>query len=172
MRYSTCVFFCVKILGIDPGLATIGFSFLQEKKLIDFGVITTPSGLEFSQRLVQINEDISELLEAFQPDLVAVEQLFFVQNVTNGLAVAHARGVLLHAFASRGIPLLEVSPKDVKLAVCGYGNAEKRQVQYAIQKIFQLPQIPKPDDAADAIAVAYWASANTQQKLFLTNKRK
>lgn len=154
----------MKILGIDPGLATIGFALLEEKELIDFGVITTPAGLDLPQRLLQISEDITEILQEFSPDLVAVEQLFFVQNVTNGIAVAHARGVLLQAFALRGVPLLEVSPKDVKLAVCGYGNAEKIQVQTAVKKIFQLSKIPQPDDAADAIAIAYWGQQNQNLK--------
>lgn len=155
----------MKILGIDPGLATIGFSFLENEKLIDFGVITTSAGLPLSERLLQISTDIAELVSDFRPDVAAVEELFFVQNVTNGIAVAHARGVLLQCFAHEGVRLLEVSPKDVKLAVCGYGNAPKIQVQSAIQQIFQLKSIPRPDDAADAIAIAYWASQQNNQLL-------
>ncbi len=148
----------MKILGIDPGLATIGFAFLESNKLVDFGVISTESGSELPNRLFQISQDFRELLASQRPDIAAVEQLFFVQNVTNGIAVAHARGVVLQILAEEGIPIFEVSPKDVKIAVCGYGNAPKDQVQRAVQQIFQLKSIPRPDDAADAVAVAYWAS--------------
>ena len=150
----------MKILGIDPGLATIGFALLKGDDLQDFGVITTPAHCSIAERLLRISQDISEICTLFSPDVVAIEQLFFVQNVTNGMAVAHARGVLLHAFAERGIPIMEVSPKDVKLAVCGYGNASKTQIQTVVQHIFHLQSVPKPDDAADAIAIAYWASKN------------
>jgi crossover junction endodeoxyribonuclease RuvC len=146
----------MKILGIDPGLATVGFAFLQDEKLLDYGVVSTPSGASLPERLWTLGEDINELLAEFSPDIAAVEELFFVQNVTNGMAVAHARGVILHAICQKGIPLLEVSPKDVKLSVCGYGNAPKQQIQKAVQNIFRLPKPPHPDDAADAIAVAYW----------------
>jgi len=150
----------MKILGIDPGLQTIGFALWEQKKIISSGRITTDSGSPLGDRLLQISEDISELLEAEKPQLCAIEKLFFVQNVTNGIAVSHARGILLCEIARRGIPFLEVSPKDVKLAVCGYGNAPKDQVQRSVQNIFSLPKKPQ-DDTADAIAIAFWAS---QQK--------
>jgi len=148
----------MKILGIDPGLETIGFALLEDEKLIDFGVVKTESGLSLPERLNNIFDDFRELIGEFRPDVAAVEKLFFVQNITNGIAVAHARGVLLQVLASEGISVLEVSPKDVKLAVCGYGNAPKDQVTRAVQQIFSLASPPKPDDAADAIAVAYWAN--------------
>ena len=148
----------MKILGIDPGLATIGFAFLEDEKLIDFGVTRTEPGVPLPDRLLAIGNDFLELISEFQPDVAAVEKLFFVQNVTNGIAVAHARGVLLHSLSLKEIPVIEVSPKDVKLAVCGYGNAKKSQVQRAVQQIFSLKSLPKPDDAADAIAIAFWAT--------------
>ncbi len=129
---------------------------LENKKLVDFGVIRTESGLELSARLHVISKDLHEIVVQFQPDKAAIEQLFFVQNVTNGIAVAHARGVILHALYEQGVPTQEVSPKDVKLAVCGYGKAPKDQVQRAVQQIFNLATPPRPDDAADAIAIAYW----------------
>lgn len=152
----------MKILGIDPGLQTIGFGVLESKALTNFGVIKTASELELSERLRHIANDLHEVINKCKPDVAAVEKLFFVQNVTNGIAVAHARGVILYVLAEHGIPLLEVQPKDVKLAVCGYGNAPKEQVQKAVQQIFKLKNKPQPDDAADAIAVAYWASGNRE----------
>ena len=148
----------MKILGIDPGLATIGFAVLDDGVLRDYGVVTTPAGDELPQRLQEIYTNFSDLIAEVQPDVVAVEQLFFVQNVTNGIAVAHARGVTLLACLGSGARLLEVAPKQVKTAVCGNGNAPKQQVQAAVQQIFQLPAPPRPDDAADAIAIAFWAS--------------
>jgi len=163
LHFEYCPLLLMKILGIDPGLATIGFSLLDGEKLVDYGVITTESGLFLGDRLLTIGNDLLDLITQFEPDIAAVEQLFFVQNVTNGIAVAHARGVILHALCQKGVPVLEVSPKDVKLAVCGYGNAPKDQVQRAIQQIFKLQSIPRPDDAADAIAVAYWGSKNNSK---------
>lgn len=150
----------MKILGIDPGLQTIGFALWEQKKIVSSGRIMTDSGLPLGDRLLQISEDISELLKNSKPQICAIEKLFFVQNVTNGIAVSHARGVLLCEIVRCGVPFLEVSPKDVKLAVCGYGNAPKDQVQRSVQNIFSLPQKPQ-DDTADAIAIAFWAS---QQK--------
>lgn len=145
----------MKILGIDPGLATIGFAVLEENRILDYGIFTTASGHPLPDRLVQIGDDIHTLLSKWKPDYACIEKLFFVQNVTNGMAVAHSRGVLLEALAREGIPIGEISPKDVKLAVCGYGNAEKQQVQRALMQIFHFSNIPRPDDAADAIAIAY-----------------
>ncbi len=160
----------MKILGIDPGLATIGFAFLQDGKLIDFGTIETSAKLSLSERLLQIAEDARALVCELRPDVIAIEQLFFVQNVTSGMMVSHARGVLLYAFAAEGVPTLEVSPKDVKIAVCGYGNAPKAQVQHMLQRIFLLPNLPKPDDAADAIAIAYWATTQKSAKALALSK--
>ena len=147
-----------KILGVDPGLETIGFAFLDGKKLRDFGVIKTKSGDEKSARLADIFADFSDLISEFSPDAIAIEKLFFVKNVTNGISVAEARGVLLLAAFQKGIPIFEVSPKDAKLAICGSGNAPKIQIQKAVQKIFGLKNLPRPDDAADAIAIAFWAA--------------
>ncbi len=154
----------MKILGIDPGLATIGFAVLHDDILVDFGTIRTPAGLALPERLLQISHDVEELMREFCPDVVAIEELFFVQNVTSGMMVSHARGVLLCAFAAAGVPVLEVSPKDVKLAVCGYGNAPKAQIQHMLQRIFSLSEIPQPDDAADAIAIAFWAAQQKSAK--------
>lgn len=145
----------MNIIGIDPGLQTIGFAYLNNGTLSDFGTITTPSKLSLPERLRILGEDFKGILNENRPDVAMVEKLFFVQNVTNGISVAHARGVILYILAEFGIPVLEIQPKDVKIAVCGYGNAPKVQVQKAVQTIFQLKNRPQPDDAADAIAVAY-----------------
>ena len=158
----------MNILGIDPGLATIGFALLSDGQLNDFGTIRTEAGLSLPERLLHIANDAQALVEEARLDVIAIEQLFFVQNVTNGMMVAHARGVLLSSFAAAGVPVIEVSPKDVKIAVCGYGNAPKAQVQHMLMRIFKLVSIPKPDDAADAIAIAYWASQQKQVKQLLT----
>jgi len=150
----------MKILGIDPGLHRVGFAVLEDKTLLDYGVITTDSGLPIEQRLVEIAENLNELLETYQPEIASIEELFFVQNVTNGIAVAQARGVMLLTCAQHGLQIVHAKPKQVKTAVCGFGNAGKTQIQAAVQQIFGLAQPPQPDDAADAIALAYYASNN------------
>lgn len=146
------------ILGIDPGVATIGFGIIQseksKQKVLQYGVITTKAGLPLAQRLLQISEDVSALLARFQPDEMAVEELFFCKNVTTGIAVAHGRGVVLLEGERFGVPIYEYTPNQVKQAVTGYGKAEKKQVMSMTQKLLQLKQIPRPDDAADALAVA------------------
>lgn len=146
------------ILGIDPGVATIGFGIIQseksKQKVLQYGVITTKAGLPLAQRLLQISEDMSALLTRFQPDEMAVEELFFSKNVTTGIAVAHGRGIVLLEGERFGVPIFEYTPNQVKQAVTGYGKAEKKQVMSMTQKLLQLKQIPRPDDAADALAVA------------------
>ena len=138
----------MRILGIDPGVATIGFGVIdaqrQNNTLIRYGVISTPAGLPLSHRLSQIYADMQELVRTFQPDEMAVEELFFNTNLTTGIAVAHGRGVILLAAEQMGIPIFEYTPMQVKQAVVGYGKAEKKQVML----------IPRPDDAADALAIA------------------
>lgn len=144
----------MKILGIDPGLERIGFAYIAGKQLLDYGIITTSKLLSTEERLQQIYEDLNELLDTERPDIAAVEKLFFVQNVTNGIAVAQARGVILLALTQQGIPIIEILPKEAKISICGQGNAAKDQVQRAVQQYFRLPTLPQPDDAADAIALA------------------
>lgn len=156
----------MKILGIDPGLATIGFALLDQGRLCDFGVIRTPAGLSLPERLSQIATDLKGLTESFAPDLAAIENLYFVKNITNGMLVAHARGVILHTLDAAGVPIIEAQPKDIKISVCGYGNAPKIQIQNSVQRIFRLRDLPRPDDAADAIAVAFWASCQKQSSFF------
>ena len=146
------------ILGIDPGVATIGFGVLQsergQNRLIRYGVITTPAGLPLSRRLVQIADDMEELIGTFSPDEMAVEELFFTKNITTGIAVAHGRGVILLAAEKLGVPIFEYTPMQVKQAVVGYGGAQKRQVMLMTQRLLGMKEIPRPDDAADALAIA------------------
>lgn len=146
------------ILGIDPGVATIGFGVLHAERgkntLLQYGVITTPAGIPLSRRLVQINDDMEQLIRQFKPDEIAIEELFFSKNITTGISVAHGRGVILLAAERLGVPVYEYTPMQVKQAVVGYGAAEKRQVMLMTQRLLGMKQIPKPDDAADALAIA------------------
>ena len=146
------------VLGIDPGVATIGFGVVraerQKNTLVQYGVITTPPGIPLSSRLLQISDDMEELIRTFHPDEMAVEELFFSKNITTGIAVAHGRGVILCAAEKCGVPLYEYTPSQVKLAVVGYGKAEKRQVMDMTRRLLGLASVPRPDDAADALALA------------------
>lgn len=148
----------MRILGIDPGFATIGFGLISSErsvqKLLQYGTITTPAELEFPQRLVMIYDDMCRLLEALRPEAVAVEELFWGHNVTTGIGVSHGRGVILLAIAKAEIPLFEYTPMQVKQAVVGYGKAEKRQVMDMTRRLLNMTEIPRPDDAADALALA------------------
>ncbi len=146
------------ILGIDPGIATVGFGVLEfsgsRYRLIRCGVITTPAHTPLSERLETIYADLNELIEAFRPDVVAVEELFFNTNITTGIAVAHGRGVVLLACRQAGLKIYEYTPLQVKQAVVGYGRAEKKQVMDMVRRLCNLSAPPKPDDAADAVALA------------------
>lgn len=148
----------MRILGIDPGYATIGFGILEADrgnyKLIQYGTITTPPSLEFPQRLQVIYNDMMELLQKVKPDAVAIEELFWGHNVTTGIGVSHGRGVILLTVAQALLPLYEYTPMQIKQAVVGYGNASKHQVQDMTRRLLHMDQIARPDDAADAIAVA------------------
>ena len=148
----------MRILGIDPGVATIGFGLIEADRasvrLIQYGVITTPAGLPLSNRLYQISQDMSQLLEQFKPHEMAVEELFFSKNITTGIAVAHGRGVILLEAERAGVPAFEYTPMQVKQAVAGYSGAEKKQVMLMTQRLLKMKKIPRPDDAADALAIA------------------
>lgn len=148
----------VRILGIDPGVAIVGFGVVDTMRtgpeLFKCGVITTPAHTPLSTRLNSIYLDLMELIQTFQPDAVAIEELFFNTNITTGIAVAHARGVILLACIQSAVPVFEYTPSQVKQAVVGYGKAKKPQVMDMVKRILHLPDVPKPDDAADAVAIA------------------
>ena len=148
----------MRILGIDPGFATIGFGLVVADRgqvhMETYGAITTPAGLPLSRRLYQIGTDMEDLIGQLKPDVISIEELFFNTNITTGIAVAHGRGVILYAAEKCGIPLYEYTPSQVKLAVTGYGKAEKRQVMDMTKRLLKLKAVPRPDDAADALALA------------------
>ena len=148
----------MRILGIDPGYGITGFGLVEAQRgncaLLRCGAITTPAGMDFPARLEIIYEDMRQLLEVAKPDAVAIEELFFGQNVTTGIGVAQSRGVILLAIRQAGLEVYQYKPMQVKQAVVGYGNATKHQVQDMTRRILQLDAMPKPDDAADAIAIA------------------
>ena len=148
----------MRILGIDPGYGITGFGLIEANRgamqLCNCGVITTPAGADFSARLEMIYEDMRHLLEVAKPEAVAIEELFFGQNVTTGIGVAQSRGVILLAVRQAGVPVFSYKPMQVKQAVVGYGNATKHQVQDMTKRLLHLTKLPKPDDAADAIAIA------------------
>ena len=148
----------MRILGIDPGYGITGFGIIDADRsnctLAGCGAITTPAGADFSARLEMIYEDMKSLLEKTKPDAVAIEELFFGQNVTTGIGVAQSRGVILLAIRQAGLQVYSYKPMQVKQAVVGYGNATKHQVQDMTKRLLHLEKMPKPDDAADAIAIA------------------
>lgn len=160
----------MRILGIDPGIATIGFAIVDTDKskfkLVRCGVITTPAHIPLSERLCSIYADLSELIQQFNPDAVSVEELFFNTNITTGIAVAHGRGVILLACSQNGVSIHEYTPLQVKQAVCGYGRAEKRQVMEMVKRLCGLSAAPHPDDAADAVALALCHARSSTSLLY------
>ena len=148
----------MKILGIDPGYGITGFGLIEANRgqfqLLGCGAITTPPNTDFSWRLEVIYNDMVELLRQTQPDVVAIEELFFGQNVTTGIGVAQSRGVILLAIRQAGLEVYSYKPMQVKQSLVGYGNATKRQMQDMTMRLLHLNSMPKPDDAADAIAFA------------------
>ena len=148
----------MRILGIDPGIAIVGFGVIESDRrnmrMLQYGAVTTEAGLPLATRLVQIEDDMRALIRQLQPDEIAIEELFFSKNITTGIAVAHGRGVVLCTAERLGIPIFEYTPMQVKQAVVGYGLAEKRQVMDMTRRLLKLKAVPKPDDAADALAIA------------------
>jgi crossover junction endodeoxyribonuclease RuvC len=147
------------VMGIDPGTATTGFGFVRENEagdlvVIDYGVIQTPPKVPAEKRLLMLYEELKRLILLHPPDSGAVEKLFFQRNVTTAIAVGQGRGVVLLALAEAGIEVAEYTPLEIKQAVVGYGVADKNQVQQMVKALLSLDQTPKPDDAADALAVA------------------
>lgn len=146
------------ILGIDPGYAIVGFGVVEsaggKQRLVRCGAINTPAGMALPARLLQIARDLETLIGQFRPQAMAIEELFFNHNVTTGIGVAQARGVILMTAEKLSVPVYEYNPSQVKQAVVGYGKAEKRQVMDMTKRLLGLSSVPKPDDAADAVAIA------------------
>jgi crossover junction endodeoxyribonuclease RuvC len=153
----------MRILGIDPGSGIIGFGCIEigkkTPKLIDAGVIRTTIGDEAGTRLAELYDSMKELIAACKPDVAAVEKLYFVQNITTGMTVAQARGVILLTLAQAGIPFAEYTPLQIKMAVTGYGKAKKADIQEMVRLQLGLKEAPKPDDCADALAAALTRAA-------------
>ena len=148
----------MRIIGIDPGYAIVGFGIIEYNKAsfstVQYGAITTPADMDFNSRLKVIYDDLCSVLDSFKPDFLAIEKLYFTSNQKTAIAVAEARGVTLLAARQRDIPIFEYTPLQVKQSVTGYGKAIKKQVQEMTKRILNLPEIPKPDDTADALAIA------------------
>lgn len=148
----------MRILGIDPGIAIVGFGLIESNRgsvrMLQYGAVTTEAGLPLATRLVQIENDMTALISQLKPDEIAVEELFFSKNITTGIAVAHGRGVILCTVERLGVPIFEYTPMQVKQAVAGYGLADKKQVMDMTKRLLKLKAVPKPDDAADALAIA------------------
>jgi crossover junction endodeoxyribonuclease RuvC len=156
------------ILGIDPGLATTGWGAIESSSgvltLLAFGTIDTPAKQALPDRLLHIHEELSRLIDAYQPGALAIEELFFTKFAVSIAATAQARGVILVTAAQKGVPLIEYNPRTVKIAMTGYGSASKLQMQSMVQRTFRLKELPRPDDAADALAIAL-CHAQTRREL-------
>lgn len=146
------------IMGIDPGFAITGYGIVKYEgnsfSVIDYGAITTKSGMVFAERLLHIDRMMDRLINEYRPDAVSVEELFFNKNIKTAIMAAHGRGTVLTAAARSGVSVYEYTPLQVKQAVVGYGRADKNQIQQMVKVILNLKEIPKPDDAADALAIA------------------
>jgi len=146
-------------LGIDPGTATVGYGLVRELndgslQAVKYGVITTPPGIPMAERLVMIFNDLTALIEQYQPERAAVEEMFFGKNITTAITVAQGRGVILLTLKQAGLPIREYKPNFIKQSISGYGNAKKPQMQEMVRMLLELDSIPHPDDAADALAIA------------------
>ena len=152
------------ILGIDPGTATTGYGLIEEKggniSLIDFGVILTKPDTTLEQRLEILYDQLGDIIDEYNPDEIAVEELFFTNNAKTAMAVGQARGVILLAIQKAGIPMSEYTPNQIKNGICGYGAADKKQVQKMVKMLLKLTEVPQPDDAADALAIAICHSSS------------
>lgn len=162
------------IIGIDPGYAIVGIGVIEyvgnKFRTLEYNAITTPAGMPTVERLKKIYQEMDMYLEKYKPDAVAIEELFFNSNQKTAINVAQARGVLLVAVANRNVPICEYTPLQVKQSVTGYGRADKKQIQQMVKMMLGLNAIPKPDDAADALAIAIChAHSNKMNKLLGTN---
>jgi crossover junction endodeoxyribonuclease RuvC len=170
------IFIFMIILGIDPGTATTGFGIIQSIKkssdfsLVDFGVISTKKTSTDAERLEILAADVDQLIRKYKPAAVGIEKLFFTTNQKTVMTVSQARGAVLLICQNSKIPIFEFTPLQVKSFICGYGKAEKKQIQYVVQKTFKLKSPPKPDDAADALAIALCAGQSYQKSLKIIGK--
>lgn len=148
----------MRIIGIDPGYAIVGFGIIEYNRaqfnVVDYGAVTTPADMDFNSRLLEIYNDLCYILDKFRPDFLAIERLYFTSNQKTAIDVAQARGIVLLAARQRNIEIFEYTPLQVKQSVTGYGKAVKKQVQEMTTRILKLSEIPKPDDTADALAIA------------------
>jgi crossover junction endodeoxyribonuclease RuvC len=145
----------VRIIGIDPGFGILGWAVIEDNlKVIDYGTVETGPGMPIDERLFAIHSDISSIIKRYKPDCAVIEKLFFSKNITTAIDVSRATGVILLAFREHALPYQEVTPMQVKQGITGYGKAGKKQMQIMVQRLFNLKEIPKPDDAADALAIA------------------
>jgi crossover junction endodeoxyribonuclease RuvC len=148
----------MRILGIDPGTATTGYGVIEEHndsfEVVNFGCITTKAGVKLEERLMEIANDLETIIKKFNPDYAAVEDIFFSKNAKTAISVSHSRGVLIQKLNENNIPITSYNPMQIKLALCSDGKAKKPQMQKMVQMFLKLNQIPKPDDAADALAIA------------------
>jgi len=161
------------IIGIDPGTATTGFSILKKEngkiKLLDYGCITTAPHQPLPDRLEQITDNLETLLIQWSPNTAAIEELFFSKNIKTAMSVAQARGAILNQLNKKNIQIAEYNPLEIKNGICGNGRAKKKEIQKMVQLIFNLKKPPQPDDAADAIAIAYCHASNSLKHLTKTN---
>ncbi|MDD2486964.1 MAG: crossover junction endodeoxyribonuclease RuvC [Candidatus Gracilibacteria bacterium] len=150
------------ILGIDPGTTTTGFAVIEKQGrnviILNYGIIETTPKECIENKLCDIGDDIKDIISEYNPDICGIEKLFFLKNLKTGIDVAQSRGTMIYLLAKAGIPIVEYTPLQVKMGICGNGNALKRQVQNALKIIYKLDSIPTPDDAADALAIAYITS--------------
>ena len=146
------------ILGIDPGTATTGFAVVEKNndnyKALDFGIFNTASNLKLEERISQIGSDLEEIIKQYKPEACGIEEVFFTNNIKTAISVSHARGVVMYILTKHKIPIISFTPTQLKSAITGYGKADKHQVQTMTKIILNLIEIPKPDDAADALAIA------------------
>jgi len=165
----------VIILGFDPGIAIVGFGVIKKEgnliRPLQYGSIQTKAGLDISIRLKQVYDAAKEIIDTYKPEAVSIEKLYFNRNVTTAFAVGQARGVLMLAAVQAGIPLYEYTPLQIKQAIVGYGKAEKKQVQEMVKMYLNLKEVPKPDDVADALAIAI-CHAHSAKMTSLLNKGK
>jgi crossover junction endodeoxyribonuclease RuvC len=157
------------IVGFDPGLATLGYGVIKKEQrgkpvMLDYGVVSTPKDENLAVRLCMLERGVKEIIEKYKPDEIAIEELFFAKNVTTGINVAHARGIILLTCYKKCQNLFEYTPLQIKQALTGYGRAEKHQIQEMTRTFLGLSKIPRPDDAADALAVALTHSQTNRLK--------